>query len=214
MLVINLSRKKSRNNSTIFKFPESAKAFKTVDWLANVQDGERLVNSSDSMDSPEVLLQNTCEIPKKNNIEMSQSYEEMSENDASIIEKFSQTIQEMNVFNKDLDTDPILIKKMKSISSYLTEYFEIFKMTKHCLFELNSKKNAEFNLISKFFDRIRRELDAKEELLKMQYKSMVFTQETDLGLDYNYLLNKWNKLSNILDKYIDVKNHTKESNGR
>jgi hypothetical protein len=133
--------------------------------LENVQDGGLSIQIPDS---PEVLLQNTCGDPKKNYIEMSQSYEELSENDASIIKKLSQTIQDINVFNKNLDTDPILIMKLKSIGSYLTEYFEIFKMTKHRLFELNSKKNAELSLIFELFDRIRKELNAREELLKLQ----------------------------------------------
>ena len=96
-------------------------------------------------------------------------------------------------------------REIKILSGYLERYFTLFEKTKGSLVQLISRRDAEIQLITKIFDRIRKELEAKEKQLKVQYKTLISSHETTLSLDYDYLSSKCISLCDTLDSIVQAK---------
>lgn len=96
-------------------------------------------------------------------------------------------------------------REIKILSGYLERYFTLFEKTKGSLVQLISRRDAEIQLITKIFDRIRKELEAKEKQLKAQYKTLISSHETTLSLDYDYLSSKCISLCDTLDSVVQAK---------
>ena len=86
-----------------------------------------------------------------------------------------------------------------TIRSYLEEYYSVFKQTQQELLKLETRKNADLEQITQYFDRIRRELDSKEQLLKFQYSNILSSYATSLSLDYDYLSSKCQSLCDTIE---------------
>ncbi|CAI2386692.1 unnamed protein product [Moneuplotes crassus] len=92
-------------------------------------------------------------------------------------------------------------KQMKTIKSYLEQYSDIFKTTKNELLHLEAREADDISQLSQFFDRIRKELNSREELLKIKYKSMVNSYQTSLQMDLEFLEQKCQNLCSVIDSY-------------
>jgi len=83
---------------------------------------------------------------------------------------------------------------MKQLKSYLEEYQFVYKQTREEVIQLEARKNTDLAKMTQFFNRIRRELDSKEELLKMQYSNVIMSYQTSLNMDHDYLSEKCRSL--------------------
>eukprot|EP00344_Euplotes_crassus_P009553 CAMPEP_0197019394 /NCGR_PEP_ID=MMETSP1380-20130617/80675_1 /TAXON_ID=5936 /ORGANISM="Euplotes crassus, Strain CT5" /LENGTH=83 /DNA_ID=CAMNT_0042446801 /DNA_START=604 /DNA_END=855 /DNA_ORIENTATION=- len=79
---------------------------------------------------------------------------------------------------------------MTAIKSYLKQYSDIFKRTQKGLLQMEIKEADNLSQLTLFFNKLRKELDFKEELLKIKYKSMVNSYETSLRMDLEFLEKK------------------------
>jgi len=90
--------------------------------------------------------------------------------------------------------DENFINQMVQIKSYLNQYHSVYKLTQEEVIQLDARMNSDLSQISQFFDRIRRELDSKEQLIKMQYSSVIMSYQTSLNMDHDYLSDKCKSL--------------------
>ncbi|CAI2363231.1 unnamed protein product [Moneuplotes crassus] len=88
---------------------------------------------------------------------------------------------------------------MTIIKSYLGKYSDLFKKTQSELLQIEVREADDLSQLSQFFDRIRKELDSKEELLKAKYKSMVNSYEISLSMDLEFLETKCRHLCEVID---------------
>ncbi|CAI2381804.1 unnamed protein product [Moneuplotes crassus] len=63
------------------------------------------------------------------------------------------------------------------------------------------KEADNLSQLTLFFNKLRKELDFKEELLKIKYKSMVNSYETSLRMDLGFLEKKCKHLCEVIDSY-------------
>ena len=94
--------------------------------------------------------------------------------------------------------------KIQKLSGYLKQYDSVLKLTQRSLNELEAKKEAEISQISNLFERLRKEMDMRETLLKQQYSVKIDSIQALLDMDYGILSRKWGKLCEDLD-YVMAK---------
>lgn len=92
-------------------------------------------------------------------------------------------------------------KQLITMNNYLKSYLEVYKLTQKEIVQLEAKKLEDLTEITKTFDKMRFELDSREELLKMKYTSMVNTFETSLKMDFDFLQEKCQSLCNVINEY-------------
>ena len=98
------------------------------------------------------------------------------------------------------EVDEKFKRQFSKFRSFLKQYFSVYKLTQEEVIQLETKKELDITQISQFFESKRRELDSKEQLLKMQYLNIVTSYQTSLNIDHDYLSDKCKSLWKTLDE--------------
>ena len=80
------------------------------------------------------------------------------------------------------------------LSKYLEEFSNLLVTSKKSLVNVNSQKEAEINLITNVFQKLRQEIDLKEKLLKAELTIIAQNHEESLIEDIKYLSSKCSSL--------------------
>ena len=104
------------------------------------------------------------------------------------------------LFNNEID----------EFTKFLGEYYCLLKQNQNILTQVRNQSEAELDLIKMIFDKIRKEIDQKEKLLKAELSTIALNIEKSLVKDIKYLTNKCLFLSHKLEmlkdhNYLNIK---------
>ncbi|CAI2366544.1 unnamed protein product [Moneuplotes crassus] len=120
---------------------------------------------------------------------------------ASILNKIFYSMLRVDNLISIYPTDSEKHKQMAEVKSYLQQYSDVFKNTQNELLQLEAREHEDLDQLSQFFNRIRKELDSKEQLLKAKYKNMLSSFQTSLEMDLEFLEAKCKSLCEVVDSY-------------
>lgn len=92
-------------------------------------------------------------------------------------------------------------KLLEEMSLHLQRYFGVYTQTQNKIGKLQTQINIDHNIIDLHFNMMRREIDAKQQQLKADYTNLYSNYETSLKEDNEYLANKCQSLSNIINSF-------------